>query len=95
MNCDQAEIIGAQESLVFRRVLVIENSQKSGKKTSVSLASLTRSITSTDEKNPICINPILLLTRLLVMAEREESFEQYFDFEPTHCPESCFMNQLM
>ena len=69
--------------------------KKSGKKTSVSLASLTRSITSTDEKNPICINPILLLTRLVVMAEREESVEQYFDFEPTHCPESCFMNQLM
>ena len=61
----------------------------------VPLVSLTRSITSTDEKNRVFINPTLLLTRLVAIGEREENVEQYFNFQLTHHPESLFKNRLI
>ena len=41
------------------------------------LVFLTKSITSTDEKNPVCINPILPLTQLAGIAKKGENVEQY------------------
>ena len=91
MNCDQAEIISAQVQESFDDSKFTEIKIKK-KDLFVSLASLTRGITSTVEKNPVFINPTLLFTRLAVIAKREENVEQYFDFELTHCPESLFKN---
>ena len=94
VNCDQAEIIGAwvQESFndsKFTEIKIKKND------VFVPLVSLTRSITSTDEKNRVFINPTLLLTRLVAIGEREENVEQYFNFQHTHHPESLFKNQLI
>ena len=41
------------------------------------LVFLTKSITSTDEKNPVCINPILPLTQLAGIVKKGENVEQY------------------
>ena len=43
----------------------------------VPLVFLTKSITSTDEKNPVCINPILPLTQLAGIVKKGENVEQY------------------
>ena len=43
------------------------------------LVFLTKSITSTDEKNPVCINPILPLTQLAGIAKKGENVEQYLN----------------
>ena len=87
VNWDQAGIIGArvQESFDDSKFTEIKIKKKS---LFVPLASLMRSMTSTDEKNPVFINTTLLLTRLAAVAEREENVEQYFNFELTHRPES-------
>ena len=59
------------------------------------MAFLTRSITSTEEKNSVFSNPSLLLTRLAAIAEKDENIEQYLDFELTYRPEPLFKNQLL
>lgn len=59
------------------------------------MAFLTRSITSSEEKNPVFSDLSLLLTRRAVIAEKEENIEQYLDFELTHRPEPLFKNQLL
>ena len=94
VNCDQAEIIGArvQESFNDSKFTEIKIKKKD---VFVPLVSLTRSITSTDEKNRVFINPTLLFTRLVAIEEREENVEQYFNFQLTHHPESSFKNRLM
>ena len=56
---------------------------------------MTRSVTSTDEKNAFFINPTLLLTRLAAIAEREENMRQFFNFKLTHQSESSIKKQLM
>ena len=48
-----------------------------------------------DEKNPICVNPTLLFTRLAAIAQRDKNVEQYFEYEFTHRPLSLFKNELM
>ena len=93
VNCDETESIGAQ---VQERLndLKFPEAKIKRKYRFVALNSLTRCI-SKDEKNPVCVNPTLLFTRLAAIAEREENVEQYFDFELTHRPQSLFKNELM
>ena len=61
VNCDQAEIISGrvQDSFYDSKLTDIKIKNKN---LFVPLASLTRSVTSTDEKNAFFINPTLLLT---------------------------------
>ena len=94
VNCDQAEIIGAWVQKSFNDSKFTEIKIKKND-VFVPLVSLTRSITSTDEKNRVFINPTLLLTRLVAIGEREENVEQYFNFQLTHHPESLFKNRLI
>ena len=93
VNCEEAEEIGArvQESL---NDLKFSETKIKRKDRFVALDSLTRSI-GNDEKDPICVNPTLLFTRLAAIAEREENVEIYFDFELTHRPHSLFKDELM
>ena len=48
-----------------------------------------------DAKDPICVNPTLLFTRLVALAQREEDIEPNFDFELTKYPMSLFKDNLM
>lgn len=94
VNCDQAGIIGTCVHKCFDDSEFTKIKIKI-KDLLVQLAFWTRSITSTEEKNPVFSNPSLLLTRLAAIAEEEENTEQYLDFELTHRPEPLFKNQLL
>ena len=93
INCEEAEEIGGrvQESLNDLKFSETKIKRKDG---FVALDSLTRSI-GNDEKDPICVNPTLLFTRLAAIAEREENNESYLYFELTHRPQSLFKDELM
>ena len=72
-NCDDAEEIGARiqkglDNQKFTEAKIIKKDRF------VSLDVLTRSI-KVDEKNPICVNPTLLFTRLAAIAQRDENVE--------------------
>ena len=94
VNCDQAGIIGTWLHKCFDDSEFTEIKIKK-KDLFVQLAFLTRSITSTEEKNSVFSNPSLLLTRLAAIAEKDENIEQYLDFELTYRPEPLFKNQLL
>ena len=56
----------------------------------VPLTALTKSITGSDEKNSLCVNPTLLHARHAAIVDQEENLEQHFDFECSHRSESMF-----
>ena len=93
VNCERAEDIGAciQQSL---NNLKFVNAKIKKQSQFCSLDSLCNNI-KIDEKNPVCLNPTLLFTRLAAIAQREDDVEQYFDFELNTRPLSLFKNNLM
>ncbi|KAG1665078.1 hypothetical protein GQR58_019552 [Nymphon striatum] len=93
VNCENAESIGECIQKSIDEVNFTEAKIK--KKDQLCNLNMMTSSIKIGRKNPICVNPTLLFTRLAAIAQREEDVEQYFDFELTTRPQSLFKNELM
>lgn len=92
INCDQADIIGNDIQKNLDNTL-IANAKIPRNKQLKSLQHLKQGIRINSETVPI--DPSVLFTRLVVLLEREEHMEKYFNYELTPVPTSLFKDKFM
>ena len=92
ITCDDVERIGEKlqdnlNGVSIAKASIIRKEQIT------SLSSLTNVIRLKNDK--VNINPVLLFTRLIVLAERYDDIRSYFEYELTAYPTSLFHNNFM
>ena len=93
VNCDKAEEIGQmiQENLNDMTIPTCKIKRKDQVKSLITLQNKIKI-----DGDPISVNPTMLFTRLVAVAQREEEdIEDHFSFELTHEPMSLFKKGLM
>ena len=92
INCYDAEIVGFNIQKSLDKSSVVEASIKRREQVKT-LQHLKKGITI--ENQVIHIDPSMLFTRLIVLLERSERMEDYFQFELTPMPTSLFKDGMM
>ena len=92
VNCDQTEQIGAKIHKQLNKVSIIDASIKRNDQVR-SLNHLHPGIQV--DKKKVHINPTLLFSRLIAIAQREEDMAQFFCYELTTIPTSLFKDNSL
>ena len=92
INCDDVEKVGERLQRKLDNIPITEATipRKEQVKT---LSSLSNAVNLQNENANI--NPVLLFTRLIVLAERYDDIRSYFQYELTAIPTSLFLNNFM
>lgn len=92
INCDEIEKIGSKIQSNLDGVAVVNASIK--RKEQIKSLSTLKNVVRINNQN-VSIDPALLFTRLIVIAERCADIKSYFDYELTPVPTSLFVDNFM